>query len=98
MGEILEVDAKDFTNFIHNSLSAGLFVVAFHVITPVDFVDFACGSASTGDFEVSGEGEHGDVACFLIEADYHNGVSELCAVVSTVAFVAFHIITAGAKC
>ena len=73
-----------------------MFVVAFHIVTPVDFVDFAGGSAGGGGFEIAGEGKQGDVAGVLVEADVHDGLSELGAVVDAVAFVAFHVVAAGA--
>ena len=74
-----------------------MFVVAIHVVAPVDFVDLAGGSAGAGDFKITGEGKHGDIAGFLIETDDHNRVSELGAIVDAVSFTAFHIITTSAK-
>ncbi len=73
-----------------------MFVVAFYVVAPIDFVDFAGGGAGGGSFEVAGEGKHGDVAGVLVEADNHDGIGELGAVVDAVAFVAFHIVAASA--
>ena len=81
---------------MYQGFSAGLFVVAFHVVAPVDFVDFAGGSASGGGFEVAGEGKHGDVAGVLVEADNHDGIGELGAVMDAVAFVALHVVATSA--
>ena len=74
-----------------------MFVVAVHVVAPVNFIDFAGGSAGAGDFEITREGKHGDIASFLIEANNHNRISELGAIVDAVSFTAFHIITTSAK-
>ena len=74
-----------------------MLIGAIHVVTPVDFVNLAGSSAGGGSLEVTREREHGDVAGFLIEADNHNRIGELGAVVSAVAFVAFHVITTGAE-
>ncbi len=62
MGVILEFDAENRANFGHEGGGAGFFVVAGHVATPVDFVDFTGGGTGWGGFEVAGEAEHGDVA------------------------------------
>ena len=74
-----------------------MLVGSVHIVTPVDFVDFAGGGTGGGSFEVAGEGKHGDIAGILIEADDHDGIGELGAVVGAVAFVAFHVIAAGAE-
>lgn len=66
-------------------------------ITPIDFIDFASSGAGGGSFEIAGKTEHGDVASVLIETNHHDGVSELGAIVSTVTFIALHIIATGAK-
>ena len=97
MGVVLEVDAEDTADFLHEGFGAGLFIGAVHIITPVDFVDFAGGGAGGGGFEIAREGKHSDVAGFLIEADDHDGVGELGAVVGAVAFVAFHVVATSAK-
>lgn len=97
MGIILEVYAEDTANFFHEGCGAGLLVIAIHVVAPVDFVNFGGGSASGRNFKIAREGEHGDVAGFLIETDDHDRIGKLGAVVSAVALGAFHVVTAGAK-
>ena len=72
-----------------------MFVGTIHVVTPVDFVDFARGGAGGRSFEIAGKTKHGDVARILIEANYHDGIGKLGAVMYAIAFVAFHIVTAG---
>lgn len=53
MSIILEIDAKYITDFIHESGSASVFVVTFHIITPIDFVDLRGGSTIRGNFEIA---------------------------------------------
>ena len=97
MSIILEIDIKDITDFGHESFGAGLIVVAFHIVAPVDFVDFASGGTGTGDFKIAWEGKHGDIASFLIKADYHNRIGKLGAVMDIITLGAFHIIATCAK-
>ena len=66
VGVILEIYTKDGTNFLHKGGGAGSFVLVVHIVTPIDFVDFAGGSTGRGGFEVAGEGEHGNIASFLV--------------------------------
>ena len=74
-----------------------MFVVVFHIVAPVDFVDFAGGGAGGGGFEIAREGKHGDVAGVLVEANHHNRIGECGTIVDTVAFFAFHIVAASAE-
>lgn len=97
MSIVLEIDAKDVADFGHKGFGAGLFVVVFHIVAPVDFVDFAGGGTGGGGFEIAREGKHGDVAGVLVEANYHNGISKCGAIMDTVAFFAFHVVTASAE-
>ena len=97
MSIILEIHTKNVANFGHEGFGAFLFVLAVHVVTPVNFVDFAGGSTGRGSFEIAGEGNHGDVTGFLIETDGHDGVSELSAIMGAVTFVAFHVVTTSAE-
>ena len=97
MGVILNIYAKNITNFFHEGGSAGSFVFAVHIIAPVDLVDFAGSSASGGSFEIARKAEHGDVTGVLVETDEHDGIGKLGAVVGTVTLVAIHIVAAGAK-
>ena len=94
---ILEVYAENFADFGHESFGASLFVVAVHIVAPVDFVDFAGGSAGSRYFEIARKGKHGGVASFLVDTDNHDGIGKLSAIVGTIAFTAFHIITASAE-
>ncbi len=97
MSVVLEVNAKDVADFGHKGFGAGLFVVVFHIVAPVDFVDFAGGGASGGGFEVTRERKHGNIAGVLIETNDHNRISEGGTVVDAVAFFAFHIVAASAE-
>ena len=97
MSVVLEIDAKDVADFGHEGFGAGLFVVVFHIVAPVDFVDFAGGGAGGGGFEIAREGKHGDVASVLVETNNHNGVGKGGAVVDAVAFFAFHVVAASAE-
>ena len=74
-----------------------MFIVAIHVVAPVDFVDFAGGGAGGGGFEITRERKHSNIAGVLIKTDDHNGVGELSAIVNAIAFFAFHIVAASAK-
>ena len=97
MSVVLEIDAKDVADFGHEGFGTGLFVVVFHIVAPVDFVDFAGGGAGGGGFEIARKGKHGDVAGVLVETNHHNGISKCGAVVDAVAFFAFHVVTASAE-
>ena len=97
MGVILEFNVKNAADFVDEGLSAGLLVVAVHIVAPVDFVNFASGGAGRGSFEVARERKHGDIAGVLVETDNHNGVSELSSVVGATVFVAFHVVTTSTK-
>ena len=101
MGVVLKFNAENTANFVHKSLSCGGFFfggdIATTTVAPVYFVDFAGGGASARNFEIARERKHGKVASFLVEANDHDGVGELSAVVGAVAFVAVHIVTTGAK-
>lgn len=94
---VLKINAKDVADFGHEGFGAGLFVVVFHVVAPVDFVDFAGGGTGGGGFEIAREGKHGDVAGVLVEANHHNRIGECGTVVDTVAFFAFHVVAASAE-
>ena len=55
MSVILEVDIEYVANFGSEGFGAGLFVIAFHVVAPVDFVDFASGGTGGGNLKVAGQ-------------------------------------------
>ena len=95
MGIILEINTQNATDFFHEGFGASLFVVAVHVVAPINFVDFAGSSTGGGSFEIAREGKHGDVAGVLICANNHDGIGKLGAVVYAVTFVAFHVVAAG---
>ena len=72
MGVILEVDTENGADFGHESGGARIFVVARHVVAPIDFVDFASAGTGGGSFEIAREGKHGDVASGLVETQHHD--------------------------
>ena len=96
MGVILEIDTEDSADFGHEGRGAGGFVIAVVVVAEIDFVDFA-GVASTWDFEVAGERKHSDIAGVLTQANHHNRIGELGAVVGAVIGIAGHVVTTGAE-
>ena len=97
MSVVLEIDVENVADFFHDGFGASLFIIAVHIVTPVDFVDFAGSGAGRGGFEIARETNHGDIASFLVKADSHNRIGELGAVVGAFTFVAFHIVAAGTK-
>ena len=74
-----------------------MLVVAVHVIAPVNLINLARSGAGPRYFEITGKRKHGKVAGVLVEANNHDGISELGAVMGTITFGSFHIVAAGAK-
>lgn len=101
MGEILEIKTEDVANFVHKGLCGSSFFfgggITTTTIAPIDFVDFASSGTSGRNFKIAGERKHSEVAGFLIEADDHDGIGELGAIVGAVALVAVHVVATGAK-
>ena len=97
MGVVLKINAENVANFCHEGFGAGFVVVAFHIVTPVDFVDFGGGSTGGRDLKVAREGKHGNVAGLLVEADNHDGIGELCTIVGAITLGASHIVATSTK-
>ena len=98
VGVIINIEAENVANFGHESVGASVFVVAFEIVAPINFIDFIGGSAGGADFEVARNGKHSGVASVLVEADHHDGVGEFGAVMGGLVEVgALHIEAAGAE-
>ncbi len=97
MNVILNIDVENRANFCHESSSTGLFIIARHVVAPVNFINFAGGGAGGGSLEVAGDRDHGYITSALVEANNHDGIGKLGTIVFAVTFVTIHVVATGAK-